>query len=154
MLDRASMRDSSCDMVRWNLTIAGKFIVKFFFLNFSLSLTNLSSILSDGGFAWSITWKSPARFKVSFYVWEASYDKILTYDDLQKKVKILVNRCFMCKDDSESVDHLFLHCRLARSLRELALSCLGLHWVMHISVRQQLVAWECFFVRTVKFKVS
>jgi len=31
MLDWASMRDSSCDMVRWSLTTIGKFIVKSFF---------------------------------------------------------------------------------------------------------------------------
>ena len=51
----------------------------------------------------------------------------------------------MWKDDSESVDRLFFHFRLARNFSELALSYLGLHWVMPTSVRQQLVAREGLF---------
>ena len=43
MLDRASMRDSYFDMVRWNLTTAGKFTFKSFFLHLSLPLENSSS---------------------------------------------------------------------------------------------------------------
>ena len=42
-------------------------------------------------FPWKIIWKSLAPLRVSFFVWEATHDSILAYDNLQKRGKILVN---------------------------------------------------------------
>jgi len=70
------------------------------------------------------------------------------------RVRTLINRCFMWKDDLESADYLLFCCWFARNLWESALSCLGLHGVMPMSVRHQLLAWEGFFGRRIKFKVS
>ena len=51
-----------------------------------------------------LLWRSLAPSKASFFVWEALRGKILACDNLQKRRKILVNRCYMCKGDLESVD--------------------------------------------------
>jgi len=69
-------------------------VLEKYFLHVSLSLGNSSSPLSDGGFPWSIIWKCTARFKVSFFVWEASHGRILTCDNLQKGDKTLANKHF------------------------------------------------------------
>lgn len=68
MLDTASSKASSLDMVRWSLTSTGKFTVKSYFIHLSSYLRNLSSSLSDCNFLWNIIRKSQAPLKVSFFV--------------------------------------------------------------------------------------
>ena len=41
---------------------------------------------------------------------------ILTIDNLIKKNLPLVNCCCLCRCDEETVDHLFLHCKIAHPL--------------------------------------
>jgi hypothetical protein len=48
----------------------------------------------------------------------------------------------MCKKDGESIDHLFLHCEIAKELWNLILTLFGVHWVMPRSVRELVVCWH------------
>ena len=54
--------------------------------------------------------------KVSFFSWEACSRKVLTLDQLQRRGWKLVNRCALCKEEVESIDHILLHCGKARIL--------------------------------------
>jgi len=150
----ASPKASSLDTFRWSLTLTGKkFTVKSYFLHLSSSLGNSSSSLSDCGFPCNIIWKSRFPLKVSFFVWQTCQGKILTLDNLQKRGKILVNICFMWKDGLETIGHLLLHCQIARNLRDLAFSCLGLHWLCQVLWD---ISYRCvkvlFFGRRAKYK--
>jgi len=53
----------------------------------------------------------------------------------------------------ETTDHLLLYCQISRNLWQLALSRLGLHWVMPNFVRHKLLVWEDFFGGRIKYKV-
>jgi hypothetical protein len=76
-----------------------------------------------------------------------SAGKILTLDNLRKRQVVVINRCFMCKKDGESVDHLLLHCEVAHALWCNIFSQLGLSWVMPSSVLDLCVCW-CSSSRT------
>ena len=47
--------------------------------------------------------------KVNIFFWLLLQDKILTLDNLAKKGQIIPNRCSLCKQDQEMVNHLFIH---------------------------------------------
>lgn len=68
--------------------------------------------------------------KVAFFVWTASLGKILTTDDLRKCQIIIIDWCHMCKNSGETVDHLLLHCKVARSLWNNLVNRVGLAWAM------------------------
>ena len=51
-----------------------------------------------------------------FFAWEASWDKVLTLDQLKERGCILANRCFLSCVEEESIDHILIHCTKARVL--------------------------------------
>jgi zinc-binding in reverse transcriptase len=51
--------------------------------------------------------------------WLMTPNRILTTDNLIRRGWSLVNICFMCRVDCESVDHLFNTCPISRSLYNL-----------------------------------
>ena len=55
-------------------------------------------------------------------------------DNLMLKGRLLVNRCYMCCCDGESVAHLLLHCPITHTLWIFMIQAFGIHWVMPGSV--------------------
>ena len=64
-----------------------------------------------------------------FFAWEASWGKVLTLDQLKKRGWILANRCFLCCEEEETIDHILIHCTRARVLWELLFALFGVTWV-------------------------
>jgi len=78
---------------------------------------------------------------VAFFAWTAALGKILTLDNLRKKRVIVIDRCCMCKMNGETVDHLLLHCEVARVLWYAILSRFSLSWVMPLWVIDLFACW-------------
>jgi hypothetical protein len=101
-------------------------------------------VLSPPGsipFTWKGIWRTKALPRVVFFAWTTVKSKIPTIDNLCRRGMIMVNRCWLCELDGESVDHLLLHCRLANALWNVIFSQFGLCWVMLGLVRELFACW-------------
>ena len=90
------------DRMRWKLTKNGVFNIRLFYNK----LRNPLPII----FPWKSVWKVKAPRRVSFFVWTAVWNRILTGDNLRGRRMVFVDWCIMCRYKVETVDHLLLHC--------------------------------------------
>jgi hypothetical protein len=96
------------DSICWSHSKKGTFEVKSFYK----ALSNLDRKV----FSWKSIWRTKVPTCVAFFGWTAALDKILTHDNLRKRNIVVVDWCYMCKKNGESVDHLLLHCEVASAL--------------------------------------
>jgi hypothetical protein len=75
-------------------------------------------------------WQTQASTRAASFAWSATLSKILTMGYLKKKHVILVDRCFMCKRNVESVDHLLFHYDVTYAWWSALFTRFGLSWVM------------------------
>ena len=98
-------------------------------------------------FLHQLIWSNWVPTKMGFFfAWEASWGKLLTLDQLKKQGRALANRCFLFGKDEEMIDHLLLHCFVARLLWDLLLAIFGVNWVLPKSVRETFILWRGSFV--------
>jgi hypothetical protein len=127
------LRHGEEDRIGWSLSKRSKFEVKSFYK----VLTS-----QDGpSFPWKSIWRVKAPSRVAFFVWTAALGKILTMDNLRKRNVVVVEWCCMCKKSGESIDHLLIHCEVARELWSYILNLFGVEWVMPRRVIDLLNSW-------------
>ena len=126
------------DMVSWTETKSGKFLVKSLYFALEAGCPSL--------FPSSYIWNVNVQPKISFFAWEATWGKTLTLDMVQKRGRTLTNRCFMCLEKEETIDHLLLHCSKTRVLWDLLFTLFGVSWVLSFSVRETLLSRRGSFV--------
>ena len=66
-------------------------------------------------------WNPIVPPKLGFFAWEVSWGKVLTLDQLKKRGITLANRCFLCEEEEETIDHMLIHCPTTRMLWDLFL---------------------------------
>ena len=94
----------------------------------TFSIKSLYSILEPGGsslFPSDSIWRVSVPPKVAFFAWEASWGKVLTLEQLQRREYSLANRCFLCLSKVGTMDHLLLHCVKTWVLWNLLFSLFG-----------------------------
>jgi hypothetical protein len=73
--------------------------------------------------------------------------KNCTLDNSPQCKVIVVECCYMCKNDGGNVDHLLLRCEYARELCFLVLCLFGVQWVMPHKVLDLLACWKGRFAK-------
>ena len=126
------------DRVLWRETKCGKFSVKSLYKSLVLG--------PPVSFPSSAIWKVYVQLRMSFFGWEAMWEKALTLDQLQKRGWPLANRCYLCQRHEESIDHILLLCVKARILWVLLFSLFGVQWVLPATVKATLLGWDGSFV--------
>ena len=90
------------DRMIWKLSKKGEFDVRSFYDKLQCPLPII--------FPWKGVWKVKALAYVSFFVWSAVWEKILTGDILRCRGFDFVDWCILCRSNGESANHLLLHC--------------------------------------------
>ena len=60
---------------------------------------------------WKSIWKSKAPPRVAFFVWIVALGRILTTDHFRRRRVIVLDYCWLCKRNGESISHLLLIAR-------------------------------------------
>ena len=68
-------------------------------------------------------------------------------DILKRRGWTSVNRCFLCKGEEGSCDHILLHCSKASLLWLLVFSLFGVLWLLHTSIQATLLSWHSCTIR-------
>jgi hypothetical protein len=105
------------DKMRWDLKKNEAFDIRSYYLALRGS-ENIS-------FPWKGIWGVKAPRRIAFFVWTASWGRILTCDNLRRRGIVLVWWCWMCRCSGETVDHLLLHCPVAREIRSYVFQLFG-----------------------------
>jgi hypothetical protein len=131
-----SARHGEGDRLVWNPSKKGLFEVRSFYEE----LIRKDDPSFPSFFGKNI-WRVKAPTRVAFFVWLAAFGKILTHDNLRKMNVIVIEWCCLCKKSGEFIDHLLLHCEIARNLWSYILILFGVEWVMPQTVLELLNSW-------------
>lgn len=126
------------DSRRWKWETSHKFSVKSAYVG----------LCSDqfGGSCpiYGLLWKSKAPMKIKIFAWMLWLEKVNTIDVLQKRLPnttFFPSRCCLCRQDGESIDHLFARCPFTEQIWITMASELGMQWnsVQSIQALLQMV---------------
>ena len=59
----------------------------------------------------------------------------------------MIDWCFMCKKDGETIDYLLIHCPVVGELWNMVFLLFGVQWVMSSGVVELLSSWSSKFNR-------
>ncbi|RVW16678.1 LINE-1 reverse transcriptase-like [Vitis vinifera] len=107
----------------------------------------------EAAFPHSNVWVAKVPTKITFFAWEATWGKVLTLDRLQRRGWHLPNRCFLCGCEEETINHILIHCTVAKGLWDIILALCGVQWVFPNSVKEVLSSWKGSFVGRKRKKV-
>lgn len=76
------------------------------------------------------------------FTWLVVKEAALTQENLMKRGIHRCPRCFFCEQQAETINHLFLHCKVTRQLWDLFTSLRGIVWTMPGKAEQAIVSWN------------
>jgi len=136
ILEGASMTPHLPDSLKWGNSEKGIYTVKEGYHK----LCSSNAMIDQ--WPWKLFWKTRLPSKIKCFTWTTLKNAILTLDNLNRRKLQLVNRCFMCLNSLESVNHLFLHCPVATALWNMFISIAGINWILLQSIKEVIGSWS------------
>ena len=90
---------------------------------------------------WKGIWGVKTPWRVSFFVWMATWGKILTCNNLRRRWYTIVDWCCMYWCSGEGVDHLLIYRTEAYQLWSFVFRSFGISWVLLERVVDRLFGW-------------
>lgn len=91
---------------------------------------------------WEHIWKAKIPYKVSCFLWLLAREAVLTQDNLMKRGITICPRCCLCWETTETVNHLFLHCKITGQVWRMFLALRSITWIMPGNISGTLECWE------------
>lgn len=138
LLKEAIISLSSHDEFVWAHCKAGKFTVKSLSYELDKELGQNSQIMS------AKVWRGLVPPRIEIFVWLACHGKLNTKAKLAKLQIIPADQdlCPLCGGNSESVDHLFIHCPFSWKIWSWWLNIWHVAWVTPSSIKDLLSSWS------------
>ena len=91
---------------------------------------------------WAKAWMKGMTPKVNIFFWILLQNKVLTLDNLKKGGIVVINRCVLCKNDGESIDHITLHCPFFVKILDSIFLLLKVEWVFPSNLQLFFISWK------------
>lgn len=91
---------------------------------------------------WAKAWFPGLTPKINIFLWILLQNNILTIDNLRKRDFYLPNRCYLCLNNEESVNHMFIHCPFVLPIWGMFFQMWGLNWVFPQDIQDYFKSWN------------
>jgi hypothetical protein len=124
-LNSSQIRLMDCeDELIWDPAPSGIYSPKLGYLKYNSDLG-----LREPVWWWRKLWKVKSPTKTRLFMWNVLQNKVLTWDNLQKRNFFGPGWCSLCKYEGENILHLFLKCRFIKKVWTETSRLLDLHCV-------------------------
>lgn len=96
----------------------------------------------DPNMPWKMIRRNKAPTKAACFGWIATRTACLTQSNLQKRGFPLCSRCYLGNKEQETVEHLFLHCRVSKHCWEVFFNIMGIYLVIPQNSKSLLEIWQ------------
>ncbi|XP_075081030.1 uncharacterized protein LOC142166245 [Nicotiana tabacum] len=128
------------DKLRWGSSRSGAYSVRASYQTLSFRKEMIDQL------PWKLIWRTKMPPKVSVFCWITLNGACLTHDKLIRRGFQLASRFHMCQSNSETINHLFLHCPVVTDIWSMFLSLFEFRWTMPCSVKEVFVSWSSWKV--------
>ena len=135
ILEGFTINPQILDSLKWGNFCKGTYTVKAGYSKLCVSNGMIEN------WPWKHIWRSKLPTKVMCFSRTAHRDAILTQDNLCRRNFHLVNRCNMCRNNSQSVNHLFLHCSVEADIWNMFLAVFGISWSTPQNIKKAVESW-------------
>uniref|UniRef100_A0A0V0IE94 Putative ovule protein n=1 Tax=Solanum chacoense TaxID=4108 RepID=A0A0V0IE94_SOLCH len=124
------------DSLVWNVGSKGCFTV-------NSAYEDLNTVgIEEVEWPWKMIWKTKIPYKVNCFTWLLAKETVLTHENLNKRGVHLCSRCFLCEEQGETVNHLFLHCKWTTQLWQMFTNMREIKWVKPGRIKEVLKCWN------------